>query len=100
MAETIDYLINNYGSNGTNEVWIAGTATVYSYLLVRDKSVITQLQGPDLTVTPTTMATSEPTATTTPTLPSTMIPPATPTATQEPSENDVFSYLPFTMTGN
>ncbi|MFK7803361.1 MAG: polysaccharide deacetylase family protein [Anaerolineae bacterium] len=100
LAETIDYLINNYGSNGTNEVWIAGTATVYSYLLVRDKSVVTQLQGPELTVTPTSMATSEPTATTTPTLPPTITPTETLAATQEPSENDVFIYLPFTMTGN
>ncbi|MEM8861934.1 MAG: polysaccharide deacetylase family protein, partial [Chloroflexota bacterium] len=41
MAETLDYLLQNYGRDGSNEVWIAPSDEIYSYLLVRDNSVVT-----------------------------------------------------------
>ena len=101
LEETLDYLIGTYGSNGTNEVWIAPTATVYSYLLVRDKSVVTQVQGPEATSTPVQTATAQPTQTTAPTTSATKtsepVTTVSPTATQDLSNNDIFTYLPITI---
>lgn len=39
--ETMTYLVDTYGENGTNEAWIAPADVIYSYLLVREGSVVT-----------------------------------------------------------
>ncbi len=58
LAESLDYLIGTYGTGGTNEVWIAPTSTVISYLQVRDLSVIRK----DGALLPTPTPTQAPTA--------------------------------------
>ncbi|MFK7800372.1 MAG: PA14 domain-containing protein [Anaerolineae bacterium] len=37
----LDYLYNNYGPAGTDEVWVAPSDQVYSYILIRDHSTVT-----------------------------------------------------------
>jgi peptidoglycan/xylan/chitin deacetylase (PgdA/CDA1 family) len=39
----VPYLHSKYGPGGTDEVWVAPSDAVYSYLLVRDLSVVTKL---------------------------------------------------------
>lgn len=82
LETMLDYLIDTYGSNGTNEVWIAPTTVVYSYLLVRDKSVVTLVNPPAETTTPSPTSTNI--ATATPTLISNQTPTPFATATNEP----------------
>ena len=98
LEATIDYLINTYGANGTNEVWIAPSATVYSYLLVRDKSIVTHVEGPQITPTPSQTPTSVPSNTPTPATtvsatPSPTHPPSTETP-EMPLEKDHLNFLP------
>ncbi len=38
----LDYLYSHYGPGGTDEVWVAPSDAVYSYLLVREQSRVTR----------------------------------------------------------
>ncbi len=62
LAESLDYLIVTYGTQGSNEVWIAPTSVVVSYLLVRDLSVILKDGAPLPTPTPSPTPTAIPSA--------------------------------------
>ncbi len=88
LEETLDYLIETYGANGTNEVWIAPTDVVYGYLILRDNTTVTLVdsQTPTPTATPIT---PEPTSTTvvTPTVtPITSEPTSTPAVSPTPTQ--------------
>ncbi len=85
LVETLDYLIATYGEDGTNEVWIAPTDVVYSYLILRDKATVSlvnsQVVTPTaipVTLTPTSIPEMTPTST------STQTPVPTSTSTQTP----------------
>lgn len=41
VKQVVDYVYNRYGPGGTDEVWVAPSDEIYSYLLVRDKTVVT-----------------------------------------------------------
>lgn len=92
LDKMLTHLINTYGSEGTDEVWIAPSATVYSYLLVRDKSVVTQIEGPEITTTPTSIQT--PITTTSPH----PIPTPQSTGTPQPPTTDKVTFLPAIIT--
>lgn len=80
------YLYNTYGPNGTDQVWVAPSDQIYSYLLVRDNSVVKLLDS-DLppTATPTSTFTPTSTPTFTPTPTSTFTPTSTPSLTPTPT---------------
>lgn len=56
MAELLDYLLETYGRDGANEVWIAPSDEIYAYLAVRDKTVITSNSDNNATPVPTATA--------------------------------------------
>ncbi|MEM7110873.1 MAG: IPT/TIG domain-containing protein [Chloroflexota bacterium] len=86
IGQVINYAYNTYGPNGTDEVWVAPADHIYSYILVRDNTVVTWAAGsvPTPTPIPPTATPIPPTATPTavpPTATPTAVPPtATPTA--------------------
>ena len=41
VKQVVDYLYSHYGPGGTDEVWVAPSDEIYSYLLVRDKTAVT-----------------------------------------------------------
>ncbi|MEI6886752.1 MAG: Ig-like domain-containing protein [bacterium] len=41
LSDFVDYLYNSYGPGGTNEVWVAPSDEIYSYILVRNNSTVT-----------------------------------------------------------
>lgn len=77
-----NYLYNTYGPNGTDRVWVAPSDQIYSYLLVRDRSVVQLLNSNELPSTATPISTDTPTSTSTP------IPTDTPTSTSTPVPTD------------
>jgi hypothetical protein len=40
IKQVVDHVYNNYGPGGTDEVWVAPSDEIYSYLLVRDKTAV------------------------------------------------------------
>ncbi|MFK7805369.1 MAG: polysaccharide deacetylase family protein [Anaerolineae bacterium] len=101
LAPLLDYVYDTYGPAGTNEVWVAPADEIYSYLLVRDRSVITLdsvvlISGPEPTptLTPTVLPTEA--FTQTPTLTPTLLPTVTPTAlpTETPIVTATATLLP------
>lgn len=56
IGQVVDYLYDTYGPDGTDEAWVAPSDMIYSYLLVRDNSVVTLSNGsPPPTNTPPTI---------------------------------------------
>lgn len=45
LDEVLEYVFYRYGPGGPDEVWVAPSDEIYSYLLVRDRSVVT-FNGP------------------------------------------------------
>ena len=90
IAELLTYLYSNYGPGGTNEVWVAPSTEIYSYILVRDNATISLESSAEFTSTPTQSPTATQTATHTPTATHTHTPTSTatqtPTATETPIE--------------
>lgn len=41
VKQLVEYVYTKYGPGGTNEVWVAPSDEIYSYLLVREKTVVT-----------------------------------------------------------
>lgn len=46
LTRVLDYVYDNYGPGGTDEVWVAPSDEIYSYLLVRDKSEVSFSRQP------------------------------------------------------
>ncbi|MFA5828688.1 MAG: Ig-like domain-containing protein [Candidatus Shapirobacteria bacterium] len=40
LGQVIDHVYDNYGPGGSDEVWVAPATEIYSYFLVRDKTVL------------------------------------------------------------
>lgn len=76
IGQVATYVYDTYGPWATNEVWVAPSDMIYSYLLVRDNTVVTWEAVGAAAPTP------EPTATATAT--NTPVPTATATATNTP----------------
>ncbi len=51
--ELLNYLDTNYGPNGTDEVWVAPSSEIYSYILVRDNTTVSLVGSNPTTPTPT-----------------------------------------------
>ena len=84
LEQTLDYLVATYGTGGTDEVWIAPTDVVYSYLILRDTATVSRVNSPTPSPTPTEIPIETPveTPTETPITPEpspTTIPSPTPT---------------------
>ncbi len=123
-APVLNYIYDTYGPGGTDEVWVAPSDHIYSYLLVRDNSQVTldSIDGgenpppeSDPTATSTSTHTLTPTSTATQTLipTSTQTPTSTPVSTLNPTSTlpptlvptDIFTETPIptatqTGTGN
>lgn len=93
LGQVVDHIYNRYGPAGDNSVWVAPSDHIYSYLLVRDHTIITWDSVPlptatpmAPTATPSATATPSPTPTTTasPTTTATASPTASPPPTTSP----------------
>lgn len=86
IKQVLDHAYNNYGPAGTNELWVATSTEVYSYLTIRDNvqiSVASSENGDALESTPESTPASTPEST----------PESTPASTPE-FEGDYDIYLP------
>ncbi len=92
IEPVIDYVYDNYGPAGTDEAWVVPSDHIYSYMLVRENTIITQIGETELTagVTPHPNPTVAPSATPTitPTPIDTAIP-VPPTSTPTPTVTDL-----------
>jgi peptidoglycan/xylan/chitin deacetylase (PgdA/CDA1 family) len=91
LGQLVEYVYDQYGPGGSNEVWVAPSDEIYSYLLVRDGSQVSytiEVIAPP-TATPTLTATAIPSPTATPlplpTTTRTITPSATSTAVATPA---------------
>lgn len=90
INQVASYIYNTYGPGGSERIWVAPSDRIYSYLLVRDNSIVTQTGGtsntPVATEAPTSTsiaATATLAPTSTPTSTHTATPLSQPTPTQE-----------------
>ena len=42
LSPIVDHIFNNYGAEGSNEAWVAPSDEIYSYLLEREKSTLSE----------------------------------------------------------
>ena len=45
IGQVVNYIYTTYGPDGTDEAWVAPSDVIYSYLLVRDNTVVTLSNG-------------------------------------------------------
>lgn len=45
VQQLVDHIYSNYGAGGTDEVWVAPSDQIYSYLLVRENSTLTLIDS-------------------------------------------------------
>lgn len=94
VGTVASYLHSTYGPNGTDQVWVAPSDQIYSYLLVRERTAVSLVSAnPSLPTstpkpgdTPIPTDTPTPVPSTTPTTTPTTAPTTAPTAMPEPTD--------------